>query len=380
LKFRLSETAGHRRFGYPVHTVLPLHERAGGHYRLLKDGRPLAAQFRLVEGQGQTPTVALDFNANPDPLSASLYEIVHEPNAEPSDGPKDGLHVEKSAGLFQISSGGALRYEVPGNLLGFSRGVVNGRNRFVREGSQGLVVQFKDGRRLRLGAPEGIPLHPRIIREGPLAVAIGFTSKGDPRNDKHCTMVELTFPSSKSWIETTWGIEDEAAEVMALELELNLLLEEPPVLVDLGASSTVYTTLKPEERASLTAGNAPGLPRGASVDWSIQKTSAGRSTDFARASTELPLQAEGWAHVMDRQRCAAVALAGFGRTTRDIIEVEGRGRTRLRREFALNGASPAPGRKAITFWLHFVPMPVQVGAVTSPQAMLAPLRVVWEEN
>jgi len=28
--------------------------------------------------------------------------------------------------------------------------------------------------------------------------------------------------------------------------------------------------------------------------------------------------------------------------------------------------------------MHFVTNPVQVGAVTSPQAMLAPLEVVWE--
>jgi hypothetical protein len=33
------------------------------------------------------------------------------------------------------------------------------------------------------------------------------------------------------------------------------------------------------------------------------------------------------------------------------------------------------GSKKLTFWLHFVTMPVQVGAVTSPQSMLAPLKV-----
>ena len=31
--------------------------------------------------------------------------------------------------------------------------------------------------------------------------------------------------------------------------------------------------------------------------------------------------------------------------------------------------------KGLRFWLHFVDVPVQVGAVTSPQAMLAPLLV-----
>jgi len=30
------------------------------------------------------------------------------------------------------------------------------------------------------------------------------------------------------------------------------------------------------------------------------------------------------------------------------------------------------------FWLHFVGMPVQLGAATSPQAILNPLRVEWQ--
>ena len=32
-------------------------------------------------------------------------------------------------------------------------------------------------------------------------------------------------------------------------------------------------------------------------------------------------------------------------------------------------------KKSLRFWLHFVTTPVQVGAVTSPQSMLAPLEV-----
>jgi hypothetical protein len=39
------------------------------------------------------------------------------------------------------------------------------------------------------------------------------------------------------------------------------------------------------------------------------------------------------------------------------------------------GEGPPAGAKRLAFWLHFVGMPVQVGAATSPQAMLAPLQV-----
>ena len=47
---------------------------------------------------------------------------------------------------------------------------------------------------------------------------------------------------------------------------------------------------------------------------------------------------------------------------------------------ATSTAAPPPGPKKITFWLHFVGMPVHVGAATSPQAMLAPLRVTVSDR
>ena len=57
------------------------------------------------------------------------------------------------------------------------------------------------------------------------------------------------------------------------------------------------------------------------------------------------------------------------------IVVGADGRVRLSRDFAMGPGEPPRGPKSLNFWLHFVPMPVQVGAATSPQSMLAPLRV-----
>jgi hypothetical protein len=72
---------------------------------------------------------------------------------------------------------------------------------------------------------------------------------------------------------------------------------------------------------------------------------------------------------MDRERCTAVAVEGFAAGPGAEIAVGADGRLRLWRPFA------RPGPKRLAFWLHFVGMPVQVGAATSPQAMLAPPRV-----
>jgi hypothetical protein len=76
-------------------------------------------------------------------------------------------------------------------------------------------------------------------------------------------------------------------------------------------------------------------------------------------------RAEGWAHVMDRRRATAVAVGEFA-DPQASIEAWADGRLRIRRD-RLGGT-----RKSLTFWLHFVEMPVQIGAATSPQSMMRP--------
>jgi hypothetical protein len=83
---------------------------------------------------------------------------------------------------------------------------------------------------------------------------------------------------------------------------------------------------------------------------------------------------------MDGSRCTALAVARFGRESRDRIEIEADGRVWICREFAGPVAAPAAGPKVLTCWFHFVRMPVQVGAITSPQAMLALLEVEFASD
>jgi hypothetical protein len=71
---------------------------------------------------------------------------------------------------------------------------------------------------------------------------------------------------------------------------------------------------------------------------------------------------------MDRRRCTALAVADFAPGPSEIA-VDAGGRLRFGRTYSGKGA------KALRFWLHFVGMPAHVGALTSPQSMLAPLEV-----
>jgi hypothetical protein len=200
----------------------------------------------------------------------------------------------------------------------------------------------------------------------------------------------MTFPSSKSWVEGFWTIADPEDRIESMGLDLDLRLEGAPILIDCGARSTVYTTLEPRERIVFEAGRRLNT-RGRELDWAIHKGS--RTSPLlleAAGENGSGREPEGWVHVMDRTRCTAMAVEDFGRPSRsqgtlDRFEIEAEGLLRFERRFRpeqpepRSGANPPlPLKKSVRLWIHFVTMPVQVGAKTSPQAMLAPLQVRWE--
>jgi hypothetical protein len=378
--FRLRETAGLRRFGYPVHALLPA-EAPGPGYRLERGGKPVAAQFRPVSGPDGRPAVALDFNASPGPLETEVYNV-RSGEIEPGPEPARGMTVEQAGGVFRVANGSVLAYEVPDHLGGFLRSVRNTRAEFVNEGSTGLTVRDRNGKDVPLGGPgeggRGPEYRGTVTRKGPFAVGLRFEGKrvlGDTL--VRSVAVEMTFPNSKSWVEVRWTVDDPVGYVSGLGLTLDLKVEGEPTLVDLGASNMVYGYLRGAEAMALVAGEAPGV-RPLGTAWTVEKGAPGSTSLFASATGPNAPPAEGWAHVMDKTRCAAVAVADFGRASRDEIRVGVSGRLEIRRQFAVNRLAPSEKPKALTFWIHYVPNPVQVGAVTSPQAMLAPLEVAWE--
>jgi hypothetical protein len=167
----------------------------------------------------------------------------------------------------------------------------------------------------------------------------------------------MIFPRSKSWVEIRWTVADPDRLVTSFIADLNLLLEGSPTLVDFGANDTVYDALKPGQRLAFQAAPAePKQPR-----WFVNLN----NEPYASGHTA----PEGWAHLMDSRRATAIAVDGFGRESRDRIEASTDGHLLIRRDL-LNG-----GEGTMHFWLHFVTMPVQVGAATSPQSMQNPLAV-----
>ncbi|WP_145952171.1 hypothetical protein [Paludisphaera borealis] len=375
LPFHLKETAGLRRFGYPVHAVLPNHTREQGtHYRLLHQGKVVPAQFRLLEPDQRE--VILAFNASPGPLETTDYTVEFGPSATPGAEPRGGLSSQHDAGLFQIRNDPYLTSSIPEDLSGLISSIRTKDLEYFTPHSRGLFLTDRESRkRTTLKLPRQGGDGSAVWRwQGPISVGLRFTGTvAMPGGKPLRTIVDLSFVNSKSWIETTWTIDDPDDRVGSMGFDLSLLIQGEPALVDCGAGSTVYSHLRSGEVLSFESRPAPKLGE-SGPRWLMEQGGASGLKPFAVA-TPTDRAAEGWVHVMDSTRCSAIAVADFARSGPDRFTIEAGGRVELERRFTLPATPDRP--KILKFWIHVVPTPVQVGAVTSPQAMLAPLVVDW---
>jgi hypothetical protein len=377
----VKETAGIRRFGYPVRAILLM--SPAYRFRLLEKGKPVAAQFRPWYRDpsprpfgGGGPLVRLDFNVSLAPHETRKYVVEYGPEVKPGPEPSRGMKVVMEADLIRVVHSPGLEFVVPRNLLGLVRSVKTAKTDYLRPGSAGLMIRYRDNILYRAGGfgPWGKPTQGGVVTKGPLAVAVRFNSTEALRGNRSVrSVVEMDFPRSKSWVRVTWTVDDPEGFVAGLGADLNLNLRAEPALVDFGAGSYVYAHLRKGQTAKLRS-------------WSEKKatpweTLLGREDALASYVQGNGIPAEGWAHAMDRQRCTAAAVADFARAGEEgEITVSADGRLQIWKQFSPDGKPPPSGKKVFTFWLHFVGMPVQVGAVTSPQAMLAPLQVVMKSG
>jgi len=293
--------------------------------------------------------------------------LVYGPDVKSTD-PKGEMHVVTTDTHFRVVNHGSLTWDIPKDALGLFHDVKTAKTQYVRPGSEGLVIWYRDQIPFRAGGkgPNGKPTVGEIVRQGPLAVALRFTGTEALRGSRSVeSVVDLTFPRSKSWVRIDWTIDDPNALVAGLGINLSLNLMAENTLVDFGAGSYVYTTLKNAESALLDAQQGK---------WTIQQGTGENLTPFA-TSTATNRSVEGWAHMMDRQACTAFAFHGMNDPTGGSIRARGDGQLSAMRYFARDPMIARAGPKRLTAWFHFVPMPVQIGALTSPQSMMAPLEI-----
>src|SRR5262249_38214813 len=217
----------------------------------------------------------------------------------------------------------------------------------------------------------------KVSKEGPLSVGLRFVAPKDLGRGAISSVVEMEFPISKSWVRVQWTTVDTHGDFLSMGAELNLHVEGEPTLFDFGAGTSVYGQLRKGESARLRQNPAKRPESTPAWETFLGPERALKPYVVTPGSaTALSRNAEGWAHVMDGQRCTALAVDEFGTGKHGAeITVRADGRLRLWKHFAAPGEPAPKGMKQVTFWLHFVTMPVHVGAATSPHAMLAPLQV-----
>ncbi len=368
----VAETAGIRRFGYPVDARVPLPQSlpATAGFRLLDGATPVVAQFeRITSPDSRTAFVDVDFNVQNAPGESRTFVLEA---GEGVKGPpiKGGLRLEELGDRFIVHHAAGLRFGVMKNLAGFLAEGRTPRLDYVAPGSPGLWFQIKDGTKHFLaGTKTGAP----IARAGALATRFFFTGQitaDDPAAGRW--EVEMCFPSSKSWVECTLKIDKGRTAATALGLDLDLVQHKPPVLVDLGAGTLVYSALKPGQEIRVRAGYMPRIKSAPS--WQVDLKNSSIWEPFViPGNSGGGRNAEGWAHIMDNVACTAIAIANFEEGEASELRIDSQAKLRLQRRV------PNP-KKKLHFWLHFVDMPVHVGALTSPQAMLAPLQVRVEKE
>jgi len=373
------ETSGIQRFGYPLTATFQTAKKpdaAGGF--LLRDGnRVVSAQFSLIEQAtaDKSATWEADFTLDllPNESRSLSLETSKESPPEPRAG--RGLKLERSDNQIHVRHP-SLEFVVNDDLKGLFHAIRISGDDWLAGTSRGLVLDLKDGTQRQLTIAPGSNQNPtlQVVKSGSLAIALRFNHQETlPGGQSLRSTVQLDFPLGKSWAKVDWVVDDQSDLVKGVGAELRLRLDQDakqPILGDFGANGWTYAVLRADEAIAFQAGMQHRSP--AESEWRVDRTQAGKTTPYVLPSTGTtgpPVQ--GWAHLMDRKRCTAIAIDKFADHSHDTIQLAADGQIALRRQFGAAGSA----KKQFTFWLHLVSFPPQLGAATSPQSMQMPPEV-----
>ena len=372
LTLEVTEAAGVHRDGSPVHALLALPRpvAASTCFRLLHDGQPVIAQFRPNTSAPGTSEWWLDFIARSAPNERREYVVEYGPDVELGPERMRGHTLIERGNSFVVSNAPYIDWTVPRDFRGFLRSVNFTPSEHLRSGSIGLTIRDRDGNTHQLGG-EGTTS--RVVRQGKMVVALRFekTESSDALLGVQWS-VDLIFPGPVSWVELRLNIDDLENRIEEAGLQLSLNLDQPSgssrTLVELGAARTVYRSLFGNAQVELRADSSSASP------WQVLRGVKGQLQPFVVA-LEGSSPAEGWAHVMDRKRCLAIAFERFGQQGEERLNIQADGTLIASKRFAAAKSRDGEAHKHWRAWLHFVHFPPQQSAATDPHMMQNPLIV-----
>jgi hypothetical protein len=373
IELEVGETAGLARRGFPTRTLvkLPRAVPVSTKFRLVSDGKPIVAQFRPDRDES-TANWWLDFQSDMSPNERKRFQVEFGDDVTEVPELSRGHKLTKLNDGFSITHAPYISWKFPADLKGLISSVAFESFEWMRVDSPGLLLRDRKSQEYVFTGTG------KIIREGHMSVSLRYEKTQTEASLQNVrSTVDLTLPGPVSWVEVEWSIDDPFDKIAALGLQINLNLDRSdtaPTLVDFGTTGVVYLSLYPGQETELVAEsqvmNAESAGR---PSWEIVRRDAGRVWQFAaHADRSKAHDFDGWAHVMDRKKCLALAIDAFARDTRDRIGVTADGRVTVWREYP---AAQQMNRKYLRLWLHFIYFPPQSSAGTSPQQMQTPLDV-----
>jgi len=372
LTLNVTEPTGVHRDGSPVHVLLALPRPAAAStsFRLIHDGKPVVAQFRPNASSPEMSEWWLDFIAQSAPNERRKYVVEYGPGVEAGPERTRGHKLVERGESFIVSNAPYIDWTVPRDFRGFLRSVDFTPSEHLRPGSIGLTIRDREGNTHQLG---GENTNSRVVRRGKMAVALRFetTETSDTLAGVKWS-ADLVFPGPVSWVDLRLEIDDPENRVAEVGLQLNLNLDQPSgssrTLVELGAARTIYRSLAGNAQVELRADSNSASP------WQVLRGVKGRLQPFVVASKRSS-PAEGWAHIMDRNRCLAIAFERFGQQGGERLNIQADGTLTASKRFAAVKSRDEDAHKRWRAWLHFVHFPPQQSAATDPHMMQNPLIV-----
>lgn len=324
MPFTVTETAGLRRFGYPVTASLeaPVGTVADlGMVRLVDaSGKEVPAQFTKMSQwpDGSVRGLDVDFVSGLGPLESQSFQVI--PGTPPARALPRGLTVMESETEIAVAST-AISHRIRRDGKPLLSSIAFGKLEFLAK--EGVTTTVAPG-----------PVE--VLKRGPFNVTLKL---GD---------LQLEYVSSKSWVK----ISQRASSSGDLSVNAQFALSELPITWDFGVGSWLYGTLnKPDQAAWLRQGPAGWKVFLGNVEQPSSLFATGRIS-------------EGWGHIADKERVVAFGMEGGDAAGERSFQLGANGHVRT----VVRGTE-------LTVYFHVVGQPVQVTAVTSPVSMLSPLRV-----
>ena len=348
---QVEESAGIRRTAFPVGARVHFGQgilREPGNARLTLGDTEMPAQYstEALWPDGTVEWLDVDWNASIGPEETQEYALEYGPDVHAAPPPR-GLSVTEDADGIQV---GNVRFSKSGSPLVLS---VKYRGEEIGSGMNGIFMTTDAG-------PAKISsLKAQIVKRGPLLVVIRYS--GDLIVDstyRAPLLLTVSMPNSKTIVKISAAVKDPGRRLREIAIETPFAFGPLPWVWDFGTTRWTYGSLR-------NAADSVTLLQTVSGDWTVRTSQL-----YEKSTTERdePVQ---WGHIQDGKEVVAFGVERPSQQTGTWrMDLRGDGQA----AFSFAPATPSTHHEIAVFE-HFVMAPVQIGAATSPSALLHPLKV-----